>query len=266
MIDNQFTEDIRAWLDLSEEERDLIVGAGMLLKLNRNAWMHQRIIKKGDMALLEYQLKKHFNIRLQGLTIDALARMDEEVVKEVAETLNTDAPAPYEAPEDDVAVLHVDNDTPQATRRGRREDHDSLPADVQALYDRGGELFYRMKQTHATLGTMLDAAPCDRYEYCKLLKDLHDEYRLNWERYDNFGKVVEGQLTEEQTKVVNAARKYISSNKKKLSEATGDTRTELLLKMQERVGTLLSLRQEFSSETVTELTALGLVFDENEVE
>ena len=227
----------------------------LLLRLNKNMFMHQRILKREDMALLEYQLRKHLGIRLEGMTIDAVARMDAEVVSAVAQTLHADAP------EADEAVLPTDADTPQATRRGKRPDHDTLPAEIQALYERGGEIYFKMKQAHATLSTMEDAPPCDRYEYCKALKDLHDAYRRGWEEYDNYGKPQTAQLTEEQTKAVGAARKYISSNKEKLAQAEGEARTALLAKMQERIDTLTALSQVFTAEIKDELQSLGLNFN-----
>lgn len=261
MIDNEFTKSIQQWLDTPAEERNLQDGATLLLRLNKNLFMHQRILKREDMALLEYQLKKHLEIRLEGLTIDAVARMDEEVVRSVSQTLTADAPEEREAPEADEAVLPTDADTPQATRRGKRPDHDTLPAEIQSLYERGGELYFKMKQAHATLSTMEDASPCDRYEYCKALKDLHDAYRRGWEEYDNYGTAQTAQLTDEQAKAVGAARKYISTNKAKLAKAEGEARTALLAKMQERIDTLLALSQVFTDEMKDELQSLGLNFN-----
>lgn len=264
MLDNVFTLSIKEWLDTEEDKRDLHKGAEMLLKLNRNQYMYMRIVKRKNMALLVYQLQKHYKIRVDGMTIDQVAKMDSEVMTAVQQTLIEDAPALREAPEDDVFVLDADADMPSATRRGKRDDHEELPAEIQELYKRGGDLYYKIKEVHHTLSTMLDSAPCDRYEYCHQLKQLHDEYRLGWETYDNYGKVMERQLTQEQSKQISAARKYLSTNKAKLSTLNGEEYQTLHSKMQERVDFLLSLSQTFTPDFEQELIGHGLVFSHEE--
>ena len=44
-----------------------------------------------------------------------------------------------------------------------------------------------MKRTYNTLLQMHDSAPCDRYEYLKVLKNLDDRYRAAWKKYDGYG-------------------------------------------------------------------------------
>ena len=40
MLDDKLTQDIRLWLDSPQEQRSLEQGAEMLLRLNRNRYMH----------------------------------------------------------------------------------------------------------------------------------------------------------------------------------------------------------------------------------
>ena len=60
-------------------------------------------------------------------------------------------------------------------------------------------------------------------------------------------------------RAVSAARKFISSNRKRLAEMPeGEGRTLLLVKMQQRVDFLLGAGQNLSPEYRTALAALGL--------
>lgn len=182
-MDHDFTQRVASYLAQPIAERPLEEGAEMLLQLNRNQHMHALILRKQDRQLLDYQLTKHLRIREAGYTLDQAHALDVQVTADVAKTLAEDAPP---RSTDDAPTLPTDGDTPQSTRHGRRPDHDTLPEAVKALYVRGGELFFRMRQTHHTLSQMQDAPTCDRAELCFQLKALHDEYRTLWETYDTY--------------------------------------------------------------------------------
>ena len=68
MLDQEFTNDIQKWLDSPREQRDLAQGALMLLRLNRNRFLHAHIVRHYDEERLEKELTKHLRIRLKGLT------------------------------------------------------------------------------------------------------------------------------------------------------------------------------------------------------
>lgn len=138
----------------------------MLLRLNRNRILYQNIVRRpARMASkLEYELKKHLRIRLDGLTIRQVALLEREIIPAADKTLAAPAPA----------------------YRGRRPDHASLPADIQQLYEDNGTIFRKLRQTRETLRTMENAEPCDRYELCKILGELDRKYHANWETYDHY--------------------------------------------------------------------------------
>ena len=81
-MDNNFTEKIRAWLNIPVNERNVEEGATMLLQLNRNRILHQNIIRRGAkmMPKLEYELKKHLRIRDDGKTLHEVVAMEKEVM------------------------------------------------------------------------------------------------------------------------------------------------------------------------------------------
>lgn len=257
-MDNKFTEKIQQWLDTPVSARDVIAGATMLLQLNRNRILHANIVRHPErfMGKLEYELRKHLKIRIDGHTLQEVVKMEREVVPAVA--LSLDKGVPAEPSEDDEE---------QKRYIGRREDHDTLPENIQALYERNGEVYAKLKETFETLKHMEKAQACDRYEHLKMLRELDDEYRANWEKYDHYDPAVSNAEdgTQSSGKTVSAARKYISTNKEKLASAieAGDEKKaeELRAKIQERIAIILADGGDFDASYKESLTELGLVFD-----
>lgn len=257
-MDEKFTEKIRQWLDTPASERDIIAGATLLLQLNRNRILYANIVRHPGrfMGKLEYELRKHLKIRLDGHTLREVVKMEREVVPAVVLTLENGVPA--EPSEDDEE---------QKRYIGRREDHDALPEHIQAIYTRNGEVYAKLKETFETLKRMENAQACDRYEHLKMLRELDDEYRANWEKYDHYDPAanVADDGSQSSGKTVSAARKYISSNKEKLAAAieAGDEKKaeELRAKMQERIAIILADGGDFDASFKESLIELGLVFD-----
>ena len=94
-MDDKFTEKVRQWLDTPAQERDIIAGATLLLQLNKNRILHANIVRHPErfMGKLEYELRKHLNIRVDGFTLSAVVRMEREVMPAVALTLDKGVPA-----------------------------------------------------------------------------------------------------------------------------------------------------------------------------
>lgn len=259
MLDEKFTKDLQQYLTTPREERDYERGALLLLQLNRNRFMHAHLLRRKNWEKLEYELKKHLNIRLEGLTTREVQEMEKRELPRIRLSMEVRRP-----------ILSTDKDFTGGTYKGRREDHDNLPVEVQALYERNADLYFKMKQTFETLKTMEDKTACDRHELLTILVALDKEYRQNWNTYDTFGNEAadpspETGEAEAQTTAtpqqVNAARKYLSQNKTKVATLEGEAAETLLAKMQQRVNLLLSAGQTFAKEQQEELAALGLIFD-----
>ena len=250
MLDERFTQQLQAWLDTPSDSRDLATGAELLLRLNKNRWMHQMILKKRNFTKLEYELKKYLRIRLEGLTKREVVAMEQTVLPRAIDSINAGAP-----------VISTDDEMPEGNYRGKRPDHDTLPQELQELYERNGDIYFKMKQLFETLKQMENDTPCDRHEYLKQLDELDKAYRENWETYDTWSAVTSGPVlpvTDAPTaQQLQAARKYVSTNKKKLAE-TGDE--ALREKIQQRIDLLLSADQGFDEDSKLELEELGLHF------
>jgi hypothetical protein len=221
-MDKAFTQDIADWLETPREERDVRKGAELLLRINGNQHIYHLAMIRPETAHdhVEADLKKFLQIRLDGHTMESVRQMDSELIPKVQNIITTRQDESEDAPEetDDTAPAH----------RGKRSDHNELPEEIRAIYERGGELFEKIKQIFTELQQMENAPACDRYEKLKVLKPLVKEYTDGWERYDNYNSdmsqeeaveaVDEAPEPGNEAKRVAAARKFLSTHVAKLEK------------------------------------------------
>ena len=84
-MDHQFTKQIQAWLNAKHEsDADVIKGANMLFRLNRDRFYHARATRQPQAyrSNIEYELGKFLKIRLDKMTIDEVKQMDSLVIPE----------------------------------------------------------------------------------------------------------------------------------------------------------------------------------------
>ena len=173
-MDNKFTEQIRRWLETPEDERDYSVGALYLLKLSGNQIMYRNIISQIDRRhdVLDYQLQKYYNFRVQALTHAQVEEMAAQVETIVAEH---------------IPLAATVDEQPQ---KGKRADHNSLPDEIKAKYVENLSLLQRMRELHLRLRSLsLDNSPCpdsERYPFLKELISLDKKLHANWEAYDHY--------------------------------------------------------------------------------
>ncbi len=171
-MDNKFTELLKQWLETPEEERDYSVGALYLLKLSGNQVLYRNIVtnpqQKAD--VIEYQLQKYYNFRVQALTHAQVEEMQSQV--------------------DQIAEEHELEKEPTAKAKGKRDDHDSLPDEIKAKYVENLSLLQRMRELHLKLRSLsLEDAVCpdsERYPFLKELIALDKKMHKNWDEYDHF--------------------------------------------------------------------------------
>lgn len=176
-MDHKFTELIKQWLETPTDQRDYSVGALYLLKLSGNQILYKNIVAALDRRhdVIEYQLQKYYNFRVQALTHAQVEEMTAQVATIANEHHLTD----------DASTVPEDE-----RRLGKREDHDALPDDVKAKYVENLSLLQRMRELHLRLRTLsLDNSPCpdsERYPFLKELISLDKELHANWEEYDHY--------------------------------------------------------------------------------
>lgn len=292
-MDDKFTLQLQQYL--AADDPDTAEGAELLLRLNHNKFMHARILRHPDYMRpkLMSELRHYLRIRLDGMTRQDIVRMERDVMPRAQESLSEGEPisesksnthveedvkevGTESAPDDSEVGDDASSDASDITYRGKRDDHDLLPAKVQAVYERNGEVYRKLKQTFETLKQMSNRPACDRYEYLKQLKALDDEYRNNWEVYDHYQSQVGESITTMVSAAtvgdaapvaaitpnqVSSARKFLSVNHSKLPTVDNEVkRTQLLTKMQERVNLLLSAGQSFDADFQRALEIDGLTF------
>ena len=137
-MDHKLTQDIINYLNTSSDKRDVVFGATLLLKLNRNRILFQNACKRPIKYAekIAYELQKHLNIRVDHKTIADVIEMDKMVVPAITYILSEGAP-----------VISADDDLPIEGVKvlGKRIDHDELPEEIQNIWTFNGQLFFKIK-------------------------------------------------------------------------------------------------------------------------
>lgn len=279
MIDPKFTEQIARWFDSEHTTREQIeAGAQLLLSLNRDHSMYQRIMRRPERELkfLEYKLRRFLHLRQDGQTIRDVIKLDNEITPLLQAVID---PEPISV-EGGAELLPVeqpaekDGGNEMYVRKGIRSDHDRLPDNIKAIWPANAERWKKIKEAFETCKSLSE--PCDRYEYLKVLKETWYKYKEEMARYDDFKLTADGgtegtgtgdegadqtpALTPEQEKQVANARSYISKNLQDLltlhsrivgSVASDQDKQDFQKKqgkVTERVELLLSLNQPIGDE------------------
>ncbi len=284
-IDNKFTERIQAWLSSEDHKSNdaILEGAAILLKLNGNQILYNNIVKNPERPMwpekLEYELNKFLKIRLDGYTRREVLQIEAKVMSEAATILTEkeDAAAAQSAVD---AGKILDEPT-----KGRRADHDSLPAEIQQLFDGNRSRYLKIRELHTKLRAMNKMQPCDRYEFLKQLEELEKDYRLNMQKYDEYkaeGTTVansgteggeksdSGRTPEEMKKAVDVARTWVNRNTPKLTELYAEYQKEdgkltdkqeyedLKAEFEIRLGTIIDNGGKIGDKVRAKLEPLGI--------
>ena len=183
--DNKFTELIQQWLETPTDERDYAIGALYLLKLSGNQIMYRNLMAnpKKKAEFIEYQIRKYYNFRVQALTHAQV----EEMQKQVDVIAKSGVLSEESGEKSD--TLHSAPSTLNF-RKGKRDDHDDLPDDIQALYVENLSIVQRMREVHLKLRSLsTENSTCpdsERYPFLKELIDLDKRLHANWETYDHY--------------------------------------------------------------------------------
>ncbi len=170
-MDAKFTQQIQDWLNTPAEQRDNAQGALLLLRLTGNQIQYRNLMAnpKRNAQFIEYQLQKRLNFRLQKLTHEQVEEMQQQV---------------------DAIAKKLSPNTGESFKQGKRDDHDRLPDEIQALYVENLGIVQKMRELHLKLRSLsLENAPCpdsERYPFLKELIALDKRLHSNWETYDHY--------------------------------------------------------------------------------
>ena len=278
MIDPKFTEQIAQWLQSDHSSTKAIeAGAMLLLQLNRDRSMYQRILRnpKRELKFLEYKLRRFLQMRQDGQTVKDVVKLDQEITPEIQVAVTSDAVM------SDVGMLPVvelsehEGDTGCVVRKGIRPDHDKLPENIKAIWPKNAERWKKIKEAFETCKSLTE--PCDRYEYLKVLKETWYKYKEDMARYDEYQLTADTAvpdasaavpdaspsvipLTPEQEKELANADSYISKNMPQMQQLVAAAKKEgfnedqikqlenLRKRIQQRVDVLLKYGRTLTEE------------------
>ena len=286
MNDVKFTQNIKQWFDSEHTDENIRDGAMLLLQINNNRHLYQQIMLRPQRMLehLKYELQKHYDYRIKGLSLDEVRKFDGEVTpllqKAVDSTADADKLAADVAPH--LPFVDAENtDSIDATAiiaKGKRADHDQLPDDIKEIWDANIQRWKRIKELFEACKAY--QLSCDRFEglnaaneeFQKMLLTLKTEYYAYKQSMDQYDHAVPGQKEENaETKtdvVISAnaignARSYITKNIDKLIQLKADGKTEQAEKLQanieQRVKTLLDAKAEIKPATLDKIKEAGIV-------
>ena len=271
-MDQILTAKIYNFLQLKNPtEEQIIEGATLLLQCNPN---HERGIynaalrrPQSTLPWIRTDLKKYYNIRQRGLTTPEVEKFNTDTVRRVEQTLSF-VPGGVAQEGGDAPVV------PVLGTRDMREDHDQLPPEVQAIWDRNADRWKKMGRLHFQLAQMIakpDYAPCDGNELCFQLRKVDDDLRNDYAIYDSYvvkaatpasGADAPDRVDEfaDNVKTIQSARTAVSRG---INRKTPHSE-ESLRKLQDAVNTLFVLKQSVKPETVEKLKAIGISIPDSE--
>lgn len=278
-MDNNFTEEVKAWLDMPASERDYDKGALYLLQLSNNLIMYRNLSrnakKHGD--FIEHHIRKYMKFRLERLTHEQVQEMQKKVDK-IAILRNLDASSEGSSASsggengegnDSASGSTETADSSDSAvsaspkfKAGIRADHDLLPAEIQALYVENASILQKMRELHLTLRNLsLDNVACpdsERYPFLKELIELDKKYHSNWKAYDSFS-MVEGASNVAEQRIIEDERSLQRNIYRQINLTKGRYKKSPSEALKEK---LVDLYKQLASpeESLTEeLIALGVL-------
>lgn len=285
MVDKAFTQKISQWFDSEHTDENIREGAMMLLQINNNKHLYQVISfnPQGKLELLKYELRKHLNYRNAGMTLDEVRNYDNAVTPIIQAAVDRTAEADEQAPDfiPHLPQLCGDNVVlcPEAIiAKGKREDHNQLPAHIQDIWEANAALWKKIKEHFEACKAYTQS--CDRYEglhaadegFTQLLHTLKQEYyayKQGMEVYDHATVTnPEDEPAEQQSdaaitaKQISNARSYITKSLPKIIEleesGEADKAAALRDKVSERVQLLVSAKAELTADTIAKIQQAGI--------
>lgn len=234
-------KNVQEWLSTPPADRNLEAGAMLMLQITRNRILHQNVIRKRNFDKIEYVLRKYI-----GNLVVIKSEIDQSTALENAEKA--------------AAAVNLENS------KGKRSDHDSLPGDIQSIYDANVDLYHIMRSLHEKLKIISDDNKFSPSERLKLLNSLisaDETIRENWQKYDSYDPESansSGNVPLD-VKRVQANRTYLSRTAK-MEKVKEKVKSECLLRYNE----LIADGQSVDQELIGRLIQLGVIPPANDAE
>lgn len=146
-------------------------------------------------------------------------------------------------------------------RDGKEIDFNSLSPEMKARWEQNRDAYKEQRVLHEKLKLMANATPEDRQPLTQRMCDLDDQIRDNWAEIDAYvpGANNNDPAAAIDYKRIQANRKYISTNLKKLDEQKDPVkRVKIIDELQKRYDEIKASGESVSAETIEELTKAGV--------
>lgn len=295
MIDKQLTQDIDDFLNTPAGKRDLQKGALLVLKCSRNKILYANMMRcptKFEDKMI-YELRKAQKERLRRQAAEDAMNLQKDIMPKVQKTLSTEYPSADGAEVVDGETLkqyygkRADHDSLSPAMQQLWDRNREVWQKIKALHEllktMGNnppcdrlEYLIQMRELeaeHTKNFEMYDSAkPLTDEERAALQAEAEAEQAAEAEfKADSDADGDEGpaEIPENKEKIseapaadaskINAARKYISENRKKiLTIEEEDKRAALLAKIQERYDFLKANGAGINDDVVQELKEIGI--------
>ena len=170
-----FNQKLQSWLN--DDNRTTEDGCLLMLQLEGNSIHYHNLMRYADreklMQYLVSELNRRLSARLEKVTHREVGKMESQVEAIVAKHSLADSQS-----------------SDEEIRKGKRDDHDQLPLEIQARYVENLSLLQRMREVHLKLRSLsLENVSCpdsERYPFLKELISLDKQLHENWEIYDHY--------------------------------------------------------------------------------
>ena len=285
---------LQEWFD--SEKRDYGLGLALLGCHSKNRNLLQNLARKQNPRKLEYELKKILdreNANEGGIAETVTASVGDvtpfpdgkkenkgkdtekklDELEEEADGIVSNKLSDLEYDADDIisgklekfeeAAEELLSGKLKIIRDGKEVKYEDLPEDIQKRWNENRDAYKEIRAIHEKLKLMEKATPEDRQPLTARITELDELIRENWEVIDGWKPGDEHEPEQELAQIdhkrINANRKYISTNMKKLAEEKDEKKAvKLREKIQERVTELVTAGEEIKEKTVEELKELGI--------
>jgi hypothetical protein len=246
-------EEIKAWLD--SENKQFETGYALFVRYSHNRALALYLARKQDLRKLEYELFKiHERPALKEAPVMPMAPVL-RMVKAAEDKVSgiTGAADVISSAEGKVRII-----------RDGKVQYEDLPDELKKLYDENTASYKNMRAMHE----QMKMAQTDEQRAGKrlMIDSFDDCISRNWKLIDDWaaGKLELDSLNakqteEEQYKLINAARTYLSRNTPKMETLEGVKLDKMKLDLRERVYFLRSQKAEISRETLVKLAKYGII-------
>ncbi len=264
-MDKNFTNQLQAWMNTPAQERNYEQGALFLLQLTNNKILYRNIVRdvKRHREFIEFKIKRYLQFRLQAITHSEVQEMQQKVDAITKKYALDKVPSSAKGNKET-------SSQGEQFRSGKRADHDTLPADVQALYIENADIMRKMRELHLQLRKLSEqSTTCpdsDRYPFLKEFISLDKQYHKNWQVYDTYtadANAAEGSASVSSAKaevlITEETRREQTNVLRQINLAKGRYRKTPSEGLKEKLDSLYKQLTAPSDKLTAELKELGII-------